>query len=109
MTLNQPFCQVDDVGVVFLITILDENTGNPVNLSTATGLTIKFQYPDGTSVDKTGTLYSGGADGKLYYTSIANDLSQAGQYFIQGEATIGGATKNSEQGRFYVNANIDNN
>jgi hypothetical protein len=109
MNQNQPFCQVNDVGVQFLLTIVDETTGAPINLSTATGLKVKFEYPDGTTADKTGTLYSGGVDGKLYYTSIANDLNQSGQYFIQGEATIGGATKNSEKGRFYVNTNIDDN
>jgi|SRR5882724_6894517 len=108
MNFDQPNCQVGDVGVRILLTLVDQD-GNAIDISTGTSLTIKVEYPDGTSVDKTALLYSGGVDGKLYYDTIANDLSQAGQYFVQGEVTIGGKTKNSARGLFNVNSNIDNN
>lgn len=105
---TQPFCQQLDVGVRLLLTIVDQD-GNPVDISTATSLVIKIEYPDQTSVDKTGTLYSDGTDGVLYYDTIANDLSQSGQYFCQAKVTIASQPKSSAVGPFFVYPNIDGN
>lgn len=71
-----------DIASRFIITIKDGD--DIVDLSTATLLQIIFHKPDGTLITKTGTLYTDGTDGKLYWaTTSVDDLDQEGIWKIQ--------------------------
>ncbi len=97
--------------VQLLVQFIDVN-GTVINLTGATGLKIKLEYPDGTTQDFTATLYTSGADGIIAYTTGSSDLSQVGYYYVQGKATIGGETfstrNNQLNNALYVYANVDN-
>lgn len=75
--------------------ILDANTGEPIQLQTATGLSISVLYPDLISSQTFAAhLLTDGSDGKIYYTTVNDedqmDLSQVGLYQFQGSAAIDG-------------------
>lgn len=102
--------------VQIVATLLDAETGEPINLGTATGLSITIAYPDGLSAATfPASLYTDGSDGMIAYTTRNNgstivDLSQNGMYFFQGNAAIGGVTlPPSYQGDFYVLPNVNMN
>lgn len=106
--MNQPtkFAQVGDVGVQLIVQVLDQD-GNVVNIATAITLSIVIGYPDQSAVTKTAALLNSGADGKMVYTTVADDLSQSGEYFIQGIVTMPSATpKHTRQGTFLVYPNL---
>ena len=101
-------CQLGDVGVQLVVTIQDQ-LGNPINISAASGLTIKIGKPDGSTSDVAASLYTNGADGAMSYIASANDLNQAGSYSIQGKLLLNGSAKSSAIGSFQVLSNVDNN
>ena len=43
-----------------------------------------FKKPDGTTVTKDTLFYTDGSDGKVEYTTVANDLSDVGRWWLQG-------------------------
>lgn len=81
--------------VQIIAQILDATTDMPVQLQSATGLTISVLYPD-RKLMKTfpATLYTDGSDGRIVYTTVNDgttiDLSEVGLYNFQGGAVIGG-------------------
>lgn len=82
--------------VQLVVQIVDVNTGLPVQLQTATGLSISILYPDRVTVKTVAaTLFTDGSDGMIVYTTVNNgttiDLSQIGLYEMQGIAAIGGS------------------
>ena len=70
-----------DIGTAFRMTIYDESN-NIVNVS-GTSPVIIFTKPDKTVVEKSGTIYTDGEDGKIQYVSEENDLDTVGQWQIQ--------------------------
>lgn len=94
--------------VQIIAQIIDVNTGLPVQLQTATGLTISLLYPDNVvSQSFPAQLLTDGSDGMIVYTTVNNgsqvDLSQIGLYKLQGSAAIGGQiTLLSYETDFYV-------
>lgn len=72
---------VDDIGVQFIVQILDD--GSVLDLSTATSLSIVLRRPDNSALICPATLYTNGSDGKLQYISVDGDLSEAGIWKIQ--------------------------
>lgn len=97
-----------------VVEIQDVNTGDPVQLQTATGMTISILYPDGTTArDLPAALYTDGSDGRIAYTTHNDgasdiDLTQWGKYRIQGWATLGGVQlPPSSRSDFYVLPNND--
>lgn len=98
--------------VQLVVQILDINTGLPVQLQTATALTISLLYPDTlTSQVFPATLYTDGSDGMIVYTTVNNgtqiDLSQVGLYHMQGSAVQGGVQlPPSYETDFYVLPNV---
>ena len=95
---------VGDLGTKFLVTI--KENGVALNISTATVKKIRFRRPDGTTLDKTAVFETDGTDGKIYYLSIAGDLTIKGTWSIQGYITLTGGTWNSKIGSFMVNENL---
>ena len=95
---------VGDVGTKFLVTI--KENGVALNISTATVKKIRFRRPDNTTLDKTAVFETDGTDGKIYYLSIAGDLTIKGTWSIQGFITMPGWSGHSKIGSFMVNENL---
>lgn len=101
-------------GAVFQIIaqLLDLSTGLPVQLQTATGLSITVLYPDGiTTQTFVAALFTDGSDGMIYYTTkndgVTIDLAQIGLYRFQGNGVIGGISlPPSYQSDFYALPNV---
>ena len=76
----------------------------PVN--TATKKEILFQKGDGTRVAKTAAFYTNGTDGIIQYVAVANDISVAGTWYLQGYVEMGGGKYYSEILPFSVKENL---
>ena len=95
---------VNDVGTKFLATIKDD--GTVVDISSATSITMIFKKPDDEVVQKTGTLNGDGTDGKVYYTTIAGDLDEAGLYKLQAKVVLSTGTYYTDIYSFKVHCNL---
>lgn len=101
--------QLYDAGVVLLVQMTKQSDGTPLDVSQATAIAVKVGYPDGTTRDFAGQLYTDGLDGKIFYTTTADDLDQIGTCTLQGEVDLDGGRLSSTVGRFNVKANVDDN
>ena len=71
-----------DIGTRFEITLKDEgNSPEIVDVSTASVTEIIFKKPDGNTVTKTAGFTTDGTDGKIEYTTLANDLDTVGHCY----------------------------
>lgn len=95
---------VNDVGTRFLATIKDD--GVVVDISTALSITMIFKKPDDEIVNKNGTLYTNGTDGKVYYDTIIGDLDEAGQYKLQAKVVLTNGTYYTDIYTFQVHCNL---
>lgn len=95
---------VGDVGTQLIMTVKDD--GVVVDISSASLLQVIIRKPDGQSYTKTGTLYTDGTDGKMYYTSISGDFNAAGTYKIQGKVILIGGTYYTSISDFKVYCNL---
>lgn len=94
-----------DIGTILTTTIKDGI--GVVNISDATTKTIILGKPDGTKLTNAGTLTTDGEDGKMYYSTVANDLDQIGWWKIQGYiVSSNGGEWRSDIGNFEVHKNI---
>lgn len=76
----------DDIGTKFLVMVMDGSS--VVDLSGATVKKIAFKKSDGTSVEKSALFKTDGSDGKIYYVTIADDLSMSGKWELQAKVTL---------------------
>tara|TARA_B100001094_G_scaffold220255_1_gene214297 strand:+ start:1128 stop:1433 length:306 start_codon:yes stop_codon:yes gene_type:complete len=95
---------VNDVGTKFLATIKDD--GVAVDISTATSITMIFKKPDDELMQKAGTLDSDGTDGKVYYSTLAGDLDEAGLYKLQAKVILSTGTYYTDIYSFKVHCNL---
>ena len=95
-----------DIGTVFRAAIIDCDTGLPINISAATVKKIKFQLPDLTVMEKDAVFTTNGSDGYIQYKTVANDLSLAGRWKIQGYVVDSGYTNSSSVEEFIVLSNL---
>ena len=95
---------VDDVGPRLLITVQDD--GVAVDISSATARQINFKKPSATVLNRTGSLFTDGTDGKMYYDAVAGDLDEAGDYKIQGKVIFSVGTFSTDVKKFKVHCNI---
>jgi len=93
-----------DVGTVFQVTLLDGTT--VVDISGATTKQILFQKPNGTTMTKNATFVTDGTDGKLKYTTVANDLDTIGLWKIQARVVLPTGSWHSDTGTFRVYKNL---
>lgn len=98
--------QVNNVGVILLIQMLNQSDGDPMDISSADNLEIVIGYPDGTISTKTAGLFNDGIDGKFYYTTVEDDLAVVGDCTLQGKVTIGDNVYYGEVSRFSILSNI---
>ena len=94
-----------DVGTTFILTITDQD-GSAVDVSGASTKQIKFEKPSGADVTQTADFTSDGTDGKIEYTTVADDLNETGFWKIQGKVTIATGTWHSDITRKFVYANL---
>ena len=101
--------------VQIVVQLIDNQTGLPIQLQTATGLSISILYPDlVTTQSFSASLLTDGSDGYIVYTTRNTgtiiDLSQVGLYQIQGSAAVGGVQlPPSYATDFYVLGNASGN
>lgn len=75
--------RVGSVGVDIIVPLTDSG-GNPIDLSTASAMTLFLQQPNATtSVSKIASKLGSGTEGKLIYTTVAGDLPVPGDWKIQ--------------------------
>lgn len=93
------------VGLIVTITILKEDGVTVRDIATATTKEIIFEKPDNTTVTKTAAFTTNGSDGKIYYTTIANDIDIAGLWQLQGHAAGSGYDIRTARGNMIVEQN----
>lgn len=98
--------------VRIVVQFIDNATGLPIPLQTASGMAISILYPDGVTAQTfQASLFTDGSDGNIVYTTKNNgsnvDLSQIGLYQLQGSASVNGvALPPSYLTDFYVLRNV---
>jgi hypothetical protein len=95
---------VNDIGTRFLATIQD--SGEVVNVSGASMLSMTFKKPNDTVFYRSGTLYTNGSDGKVYYDTVAGDLDEPGLYKLQGRVALPSGTYYTDIYTFQVFCNL---
>lgn len=95
---------IGDTGTIMIFTILEDNV--PAPISGATTKKVKFEKPDGTTVEKDVEFYTDGSDGKLKYTTLVTDLDQAGVWRVQAYVVLPDWTGRSSISNMRVYPNI---
>jgi hypothetical protein len=91
-------------GTVFEVTVTED--GAPLDIATATALSLEFLKPSGVVLQKAATLTSGGTDGKMQVALNEAELNEAGLWSIQARFTLGSYTGPTERQSFIVNPGI---
>jgi hypothetical protein len=92
------------VGVNIMLTVSDQS-GAILDLSVASSKKIVFERPNNTTFEKTALFATDGTDGKIYYTTTADDLDQSGLWQLQASVVLGGFTGLSSR----VNMRVEKN
>lgn len=100
------FIQVNDVGLAIQVTVTQGDNVTPIDLSTASPITIYISRPDNTLISGAASFVTNGKDGKVQYVTQANDLNIQGIYKIQVKYVISGLTKHTVKGEFVVEPNL---
>lgn len=106
----EPEVQKNDVGRVLVVEFLDES-GNVIDISSATTKQIVFRKPGGALLTKSGTFHTDGTDGLLNYTTAkpggVYDMDTIGRWQIQGYVVIGTNELRTNIGFFEVAGNLE--
>ena len=94
----------NDVGTQFLVTVKDGSSA--VDISSATTKQLIIKKPSGTKLTKAAAYSTDGADGKIYYNTVADDLDEAGTYKLQGKVVISDGTFYTDITTFKVYRNL---
>jgi hypothetical protein len=94
-----------DYGNTIVATVVDED--DIVDLTAATSIVFKFRKPSGTTLEKTGALFTDGSDGKVKYVTASGDIDESGTWRFEVVVNInGGKFTSVEPSVFYVEKNI---
>lgn len=104
-TQTSPEIHTGDEGTQFIVTIYDQDE-NPVNVSSATNLVIRFDSPSHVVTDKTALPYMGGTNGKIIYTVESGLFNESGEWNYQAILTFSSGTWYTNIRPFTVYANI---
>ena len=96
---------VGDIGTVFELTIMDGPSVVDISLATLANCII-LKAPDDGKLTKTGVFVTDGTDGKVKYTTVANDLDEAGSWSIQAKIVLGTLQWYSSIENFNVHSNL---
>lgn len=98
--------QQDTVGVSLRVTLYQPGTTTPLALTGVSEIRFRMQKPDGTVIERTGTIYDADA-GIVIYTTTTDDLTPFGRWKIQVHIDFSdGKRFKSSVGKFKVLANI---
>jgi len=92
------------IGVVFTFTVKREAV--PLDISAATTKRLLFKQPNGPSLTKEASFATDGLDGKLTYTTLSGDLSEAGRWFVAAYVEMPGWTGQTTAAPFTVSDTI---
>ena len=101
MTSTLSRINLGEVGTTFRISLVDDS-GEVIDVSTASPIKIFFKKPHGTKIAKEASFYTDGSDGIIQYESQIGDIDFAGQWFMQGYVEIEGDKFFSEISAFWV-------
>jgi len=97
---------VGDIGTRVTLTFKDGTSA--VDISGASTKQVWFRSPSGTAVKLSGVFTTDGSDGKLYFDSVTNTFSEAGEgWEVQGYVVTATGTWHSDKTTFRVYANAD--
>ena len=96
--------QVGAIGLIITLTITEDDVA--VNISSATTKQIKIRKPDGTVMAKTAAFTTNGSDGKVTYTTVADDIDLAGEYKAQAYVVMTGFMGHSTIVTFDAKRNV---
>ncbi len=94
----------DDIGTVFEVTVQENEVA--IDISTATVKEIILSDPDGTPTTFAAAFKTDGTDGIIQYTTVASDLSIAGNWRIQARLTLPAGDWRTDVGKFIVHENL---
>jgi hypothetical protein len=89
-TVDQTQFVVGDVGVPFRATIIDPETCDPLDISSATLTEFHVRKPDATTDTWVASFLTDGTDGRIEYVTIAGDLDTAGTWLIEARIVAPG-------------------
>lgn len=93
-----------DVGTVLTFTVYEGT--NIRDISGASTKQVKFRKPSGAVATETAEFVTDGTDGKVKYTTVADDLNETGQWKAQVKIITASTTNHSDTTLFYVYPNI---
>lgn len=95
------------VGATNLLIKLTVKSGSSVlDVSTATTKTIILERPDSTLISGSGSFYTDGTDGIIYYRTTGSDLTQDGEYNMQAYLVMPDFTGYTSPVSFIVYENL---
>lgn len=94
-----------DIGTELVVVVVDEGD-DAINVSAASLLEIYLQKPGGDVLAKTAVLDGSGADGKIKYETVLDDLDEEGVWQIQGRVTLSAKPFGTAVGSFQVSGTI---
>lgn len=89
-----------DIGTVLILFVHDDQVA--VDVSGASTKTIYIKKPSGTVLTKTASFTTDGTDGKIEWTTVSNDLDEAGEYQLQGYLVLASWTGKTDIATFVV-------
>lgn len=98
-------CQNSVPNVALQVLVVDQD-GNPVDISSATGLQLWLLAPDQTKVPVPAALVNNGLDGLLEAVTDADTLPQAGMWGIQAQLQFGTTILETRWGYFAALQNV---
>jgi hypothetical protein len=78
-----------DVGVTFIVTVVQQDGITPQDISSATSTNIYIYRPDSSVLTESASFVTDGTDGQIQYVSGTDDLILFGLYKIRGSYSIG--------------------
>jgi hypothetical protein len=97
--------RVGDIGTKIISQIVDQD-GEIIPIGSAISMLMKLSKPNGTVVQKTPTLLTDGTDGKLVYSTLANDIDIDGTWKSQSWVQLPGGSWHTSIEIFDVEPNL---
>lgn len=93
--------QSGDFGVEFEIEVVDCG-GVPISLALATSLAIVFKSPTGRTLRRVAALSTDGSDGLMKYITVEGDITEHGDWEIQGVVEFTGKRHRTMKDKFTI-------
>lgn len=98
--------QQNDSGIVLLVTVKDQETNLPKDISSATNILILLKTGNNPKSSLAASFVTDGSDGKVQYTIQDGDLSISGNWLIQVSYMLSGKQRYTSEDVFVVSPNL---